>query len=132
MLPCVLIVEDEIFTALDIECALEDAGYRSVGIAPDRQTALLLAEDADIAFVDLNLRDGLTGIEIGRQLAVEFGVKVVYMTANPTLLGKGISGTMGVLTKPCTHAVVKAAADFAAQGDAAPTRTPPDELVLFT
>ena len=130
----VLIVEDEILVAIDIEAAIEDAGFEVVGIAADSTTALAKAPDAEIAFVDLNLRDGLTGIDIGRRLAEEVGVTVIYMTANPTLLGDGISGTIGVLTKPCDHSVMHQALEFAAarrlRMDAAATR-PPEKLRLF-
>ncbi len=128
----VLIVEDEIFVALDVENAVEDAGYTVIGIAPDSHSALQLAENADIAFIDLNLRDGLTGIAVGRRLASEMGVTVVYMTANPSLLGEGVDGTIGVLTKPCSHRVIVAALDFAA-AKRAPRGAiePPADLRLF-
>lgn len=130
----VLIVEDEILVALDIEAAIEDAGFEVVGIAADSTTALAKASDAEIAFVDLNLRDGLTGIDIGRRLAEEIGITVIYMTANPTLLGKGISGTIGVLTKPCDHSVMHQALQFAAsrrlQADMTLAK-PPENLRLF-
>lgn len=57
----VLIVEDEIFVALEIEQIVEDAGFAVSAIAADRESALMAANDCDIALVDLNLRDGPTG-----------------------------------------------------------------------
>jgi ActR/RegA family two-component response regulator len=56
-----MIVEDEIFVALDLERILIDAGYHVVAIAADRETALIAAAGCDFAFVDVNLRDGPTG-----------------------------------------------------------------------
>ena len=54
----VLIVEDEIFAALHLEDTVRDLGYSVVGIAPDKLSAMELAEARpDLAFVDLNLRD---------------------------------------------------------------------------
>jgi two-component system, response regulator PdtaR len=129
----VLIVEDEIFVALDIETTAEDAGYTVVGIAPDSRAAFDLAPRAELAFVDLNLRDGLTGIGIGHKLAAEFGITVVYMTANPSLLGEGVSGTIGVLTKPCSPVVMRAALEFAAarRASSAACAEPPVDLRIF-
>ncbi len=98
--PRVLIVEDEIFVAADLEATLEDLGYDPIGIAADRETAFALAEQRpDIALVDLNLRDGETGMEIGRLLGAK-GIAVLYMTANPRSLGDGVPGTLGVVGKP--------------------------------
>ena len=65
--------------------------------------ALALASKADIALVDLNLRDGPSGIGIGKILAQTHGVTVIFMTANPSQLGDGVSGTVGVLPKPATE-----------------------------
>ena len=62
MTPSVLIVEDEIFVASDIARILEDAGYRVAAIAADRKEALEAGPKAQIALVDINLRDGITVI----------------------------------------------------------------------
>ena len=56
-----LIVEDEIFVALDLERILTDAGYQVAAIAADSETALAAAPGCSFAFVDVNLRDGMTG-----------------------------------------------------------------------
>ena len=109
----VLIVEDEMMIALELEMILEDLGHQPVGVAPDLVTAESLADQQiDLALVDLNLRDGLTGPEIGKRLG-EKGVTVLFITANPRLLGDGISGTIGVLTKPTDADSVRAAVDYA-------------------
>lgn len=110
----ILIVEDEMLVALEMETILEEKGYRVAGIATDLESALAFADaDIDLALVDLNLRDGLTGPEIGKRLANEYKAGVVFITANPRLLGDGIAGTIGVLTKPADEAALTAAVDFA-------------------
>ena len=102
----ILIVEDEMLVAFELEAILEDLGYDPVGIAPDLDTASRLADESiDLALVDLNLRDGLTGPEIGRMLS-ENGTTVLFLTANPAILGDGIAGTVGVLTKPANQKAV--------------------------
>lgn len=96
----VLIVEDEIFVALHLESAIQDLGCEVVGIAPDEATALELAlVKPDLAFVDLNLRDGLTGPQIARTLANQFGTKVLILTANPAQAGEKFDGLLGVMGK---------------------------------
>lgn len=96
----VLIVEDEIFVALEIEQIVEDAGFAVSAIAADRESALVAAADCDIALVDLNLRDGPTGPVIGMELAARYGVRVIYVTANPAQIGSASQAALGVITKP--------------------------------
>ena len=123
----VLVVEDEIFVAIEIESVLQDLGHFPIGIAADSRTALELAMDAELAFVDLNLVDGPTGIDVGRTLA-DRGVTVLYMTANPSQLGAGVPGTIGVLPKPVNERELRSAVEFAVafrkrqEGVAPPTR----------
>ena len=72
-----------------------------LGVAADLEGAMSFAErEIDLAIVDLNLRDGLTGPQIGQRLANEHNAAVLFVTANPRLLGDGVAGTIGVLTKP--------------------------------
>ena len=107
-----LIVEDEILVALDMEHILTSMGCEVVGIAADRDAALSLGAEADIALVDLNLRDGQTGPEIGRLLASDHGVKVVFVTANPALLGEGVEGALGVIGKPVSGSSLMATVNY--------------------
>ena len=97
----VLIVEDEIFTALDLEDELLSHGYEVVGIAADRKEALRLADRADVALVDVNLRDGPTGVGVGVTLAREYGVQVLFLTANPAMVAERAPDAVGCLGKPC-------------------------------
>jgi DNA-binding response OmpR family regulator len=128
----ILIVEDEMLVAMELEAILADSGFDPVGIAPDLTTAEdYFDETLDLALVDLNLRDGLTGPEIGKLLS-EKGVTVLFLTANPRVLGDGIAGTVGVLTKPTDSQTVKTAVDYALRlrkGEAAVV--PPASLRLF-
>lgn len=126
-----LIVEDEILVALDLESALVEIGIEVVGIAADRATALDMADGVDFALVDVNLRDGQTGPSIGRALAMEHGVKVIFVTANPAQLGDGIEGTMGVMSKPFSDASICATVAFLTAHAAQEDVSPPRELRLF-
>ncbi|WP_309601417.1 response regulator [Sphingomonas sp.] len=127
----ILIVEDEMLVALELESILSDSGFEPVGIAPDLSTAEeYFGETIDLALVDLNLRDGLTGPQIGKLLS-EKGVTVLFLTANPRMLGDGISGTIGVLTKPTDSETVKSAVDYALRIRSGEAVAPPAALKLF-
>ena len=122
----ILIVEDEFLVALELQSILIDLGYETLGIAPDLATARrYFDEDIDLALVDLNLRDGLTGPQIGATLGSS-GVTVLFVTANPRLLGNGISGAIGVITKPTDEDMVCSAVAFAlAVRQGQPAKAPP-------
>lgn len=127
----VLVVEDEIFVAIEIENAVEELGYRPIGIAADAKSALRLGGEADVALVDLNLRDGPTGSEIGRTLAEAHGVTVLFMTANPSQLGDGVPGTLGVISKPVMDDELKQAVSYAVARRSRHEAPPPARLRLF-
>ncbi|TCV67150.1 response regulator receiver domain-containing protein [Neorhizobium sp. R1-B] len=123
----VLIVEDEFMVALELESVLEDLGYQVIGIAADSTTASRLAElSPDVALVDVNLRDGPTGTLVGQRLG-KLGIKVVFTTANPALLGTGVPDTIGVLSKPYDANQVEDALEFV-RGELS---APPAPLVVF-
>jgi CheY-like chemotaxis protein len=127
----ILIVEDEMLVALNLEMILEDLGHEPVGIVPDLASAEPFYDGAlDLALVDLNLRDGLTGPQIAERLSAR-GVPVLFVTANPRMLGNGIAGTIGVLTKPSDPPTVQAAVDYVLGIRAGRRCTPPPELKLF-
>lgn len=127
----VLVVEDEIFVAIELENLLQDLGHEPVGIAAESRKALALGEKAELAFVDINLVDGPTGIEVGKALAAQ-GVTVVYMTANPGQLGDGVPGTIGVIPKPLETSEMRQAIEYAAAVRRAETSAvPPRRLRLF-
>ncbi len=131
-IPTVLIVEDEMLVATDLEASLEELGYRPVGIAPDMSKALELAElRPDVALVDCNLRDGLTGPQIGRLLGCAYGTTVVFLTANPRLLEDGVEGTLGVVSKPCGYDSVARVVDFAVRARGGDCSAPPIGLTMF-
>lgn len=128
----ILIVEDEMLVAMELESILADSGFEPVGIAPDLSTAEeYFDQSIDLALVDLNLRDGLTGPQIGKMLG-DKGVTVLFLTANPRILGDGIAGTVGVLTKPTDSAIVRDAVDYAlGLRTGRQVADPPQSLKLF-
>ena len=130
----ILIIEDEALVAMELRFVLEDLGYDVVATVGDASSARRIAAETviDLALVDIHLSDGPTGIELGRELANEPGVTVLFMTANPGMLAKGVDGAIGVLTKPADERAVSKSVEYALrrrQGQ--PVDYAPPELRLF-
>jgi CheY-like chemotaxis protein len=130
----ILIIEDEALVALELRFVLEDLGHEVVGIAADVHQAerLISTHDVDLALVDIHLSDGPTGIDLGRHLAQDHRVSVLFMTANPGMVRNGVAGTIGVLSKPTDERAVRTAVDYALGKRAgSPPPMAPPELQLF-
>ena len=127
----VLIVEDEPLIALDLEMTIEEMGVHVAGLAADREAAFRLAPLANIAFVDVNLSDGATGPEIGRKLAEDHGISVVFMTANPEVVAGGVSGALGVVQKPVMPRVVEQLLKYVAARRAGILAVVPPQMMVF-
>lgn len=130
----ILIIEDEALVAMELRFVLEDLGYEVAGTAADARTArnLVRETEVDLALVDIHLSDGPTGVDLGRDLANDAGVTVLYMTANPGMVRDGVAGTIGVLSKPTDERAVQSAVDYALRRrEGRPVEYAPPELQLF-
>lgn len=110
----ILIVEDEILIALELESLLQDAGHEVVGVAISSSEALALGRELspDLAFVDIHLTDGPTGVEVARELASRHGVIVLFMTANAKRIPEDFAGARGAISKPYTERGVREALTY--------------------
>lgn len=109
----IVIVEDEFLVALQLEDILLDGGYDVIATVPDRAAADTIAQVADVALVDLNLRDGPTGPEIARVLSERFGTRIIYVTANAGQIGDPASTALGVVHKPFSRQAIEASIAYA-------------------
>jgi CheY-like chemotaxis protein len=100
----VLLVEDEMIVALDLEQVIEAAGFKLDAHAVRGSEALELFERRrpGLCLVDIQLLDGPVGFECGRRFA-EAGCLVVFMTANVAALPPDLGGAFGVIAKPFTN-----------------------------
>jgi len=114
----ILVVEDEILIALELESLLQDLGHDVVGIAASSADALALGQEIrpDLAFVDIHLADGPTGVDVARQLSVQQGVTVLFMTANAKRIPEDFGGAWGVIAKPYTERGVREALAYVMAG----------------
>lgn len=111
----VMVVEDQPILAMELELMLTDYDCEVVGLAMDQPSALMLARrhEPDLALVDVNLLDGLTGPQVAHELVEHHGVAVVFMTANPEQIPEGFSGALGVVCKPFDRSTLRDVVDFA-------------------
>lgn len=130
----VLIVEDEFLLADEIEYALRQLGHDVVGIAATSQQALALAEKTrpDLAFVDIQLRDGPTGVAVARRIADMIGTRCVFVSSSLERIPEDYAGAVGHIGKPYSEGGLTSAIAYI--GDAidgpGPRRAKPSSLVL--
>ena len=98
----VLVVENEILIAMDLEVMLNALGVRSIYHAPTCREALewLDGRTPDIAILDLHLRDG-PGTIVAERLAARGVPFIVYSGDIPALAGHGLLSRAAWVTKPC-------------------------------
>lgn len=102
----VLIVEDEALLLMQLEATVEAEGHAIVGTAMSAGEAIALSRvvEPDVAFIDLNLLDGPTGIFVARHLRGMEKTIFVFITANVTRLPQDYEGAVGVVSKPFSQA----------------------------
>jgi DNA-binding response OmpR family regulator len=83
---CVLIVEDEMLLALDLEDILQEAGYGVVGNAVDMHQAIAMCEKhgdkIDIAIMDVHLARGTNGVETAKILRQRWNIPSLFVSGN--------------------------------------------------
>lgn len=80
----ILIVEDEVLIAMDVEQSVEDAGHSVVKIATTAASAVKAAEDhrPDVVLMDLRLADGSSGADAAREILQRFGIRSIFISGN--------------------------------------------------
>ena len=79
----ILIVEDEVITAMDIKNMLKNFGFDVVGIASTGKDAINKAEEfrSDLVLMDISLKGEMDGIEAAEEIKSLYDIPVVYMSA---------------------------------------------------
>ncbi|MBC8131051.1 MAG: response regulator [Rhizobiaceae bacterium] len=107
----VLIVEDELILAMDLEDILTSAGHEVIGTAADMHQALKIAEAdrPDLALMDMNLARGTNGLETARRLRERFDVPSLFISGNLDAKTREIAAAyrpVGFVPKPFSEADV--------------------------
>ncbi|RLJ80991.1 sigma 54-interacting transcriptional regulator [Pedobacter alluvionis] len=100
----VLIVEDQFIEANNLEIMLEEAGYLVCGMAKSVQEAIKIidARTPDLALVDIQLKGGLSGIDLAVILK-QRNIPFIYVSANSdhaTLIKAKATQPYGFIVKP--------------------------------
>jgi DNA-binding response OmpR family regulator len=128
----VMIVEDEMLLAMELESEVEMAGHQVTGVAMSSAQAReqMSTSKPDFAFVDIHLMDGPTGIGVGRELAAA-GIPYIFVSGNIKKIPKDFAGALGAIEKPYTMNGMKNALAYVSaivKGD--DSNSPPASLVL--
>jgi len=115
----VLIVEDEAVLCMDIEAMVEECGHTVVGDAMCLADVMALSDMAapDIAFVDIQLADGSSGLEVCAWIRARWDTTaVVFVSANPAIIPADFAGAHGVIPKPFSRHGLASAMRFIGEG----------------
>ncbi len=101
----ILIVEDEIIVAQDLQQSLQRLGYLVPVIASSGEKAIRHVAELhpDLVLMDITLKGSLDGVEVAERIRDQFDIPVVYLTAHAdkkTLQRAKITGPLGYLVKP--------------------------------
>jgi DNA-directed RNA polymerase specialized sigma24 family protein len=81
----VLVIEDEMLIAMDLEALVESLGHRIAGTARTHAEAIALAKAKrpGLVLADIQLADGSSGLDAVNELLDNFKVPVIFITAYP-------------------------------------------------
>lgn len=79
----VLIVEDEIIVAMELEARLMRMGFQVVGKAASGKLALELfqSQQIDLVLMDINIKGDSDGVQIAEKMAMLSPTPIIYLTA---------------------------------------------------
>lgn len=114
----ILVVEDEVIVALDLEARLSDMGYLVLGPAHSGEEAVEIAlrERPDLVLLDINLGQGIDGAEVARQVRERIDVPTIFLTAHSdpaTIERVKRLSPMGYLIKPFNERELRSSIEIA-------------------
>jgi two-component system, response regulator PdtaR len=79
----ILVIEDDLLIATQVEITLAEAGFEVVGVAPTGEEALELAakDPPDLAVVDIRLAGDRDGVDTALELFRSHGVRCIFASA---------------------------------------------------
>ncbi|QGY40899.1 response regulator [Pseudodesulfovibrio cashew] len=110
----ILVVEDDPLARLDIQTALERAGYEVAGMAASGCEAIEMADSLrpDLVLMDIRLEGDMDGVEAAQEISRHQDLPVIFLTVyadEETLRWAKASGPFGYLLKPVDHKELKSA-----------------------
>lgn len=101
----ILVVEDEVLVARDIQARLTRMGYEVIGTAARGEDAIEMAHQGapDLILMDINLRGKMDGIEAAAKINQTQSIPVIFCTAysnNEVLQRAKVTSPFGYVLKP--------------------------------
>jgi signal transduction histidine kinase/CheY-like chemotaxis protein len=114
----ILIVEDEIMIARDIETRLRELGYAVPTIASSGEDAIARAAETrpDLVLMDVQLTGEMGGVTAAEEIQARFDIPVIYLTTcadDETLERAKISGPLDYILKPVEATELLSAVEMA-------------------
>ena len=80
----ILIVEDNVIIADDLQQIIENFGYNVIGnvISYEKAVEFLLNNKIDLVLIDINLATEKTGIDLAKYINLNFSIPFIYLTSN--------------------------------------------------
>lgn len=103
--PKILIVEDELIISEMLKEIIHDCGCEVVAQARDFSEALieLVKHKIDIAFLDVNIGEGKSGIQLAEHIKLKYGIPFVFVTSygdRDSIMRAIVTNPEAYLTKP--------------------------------
>jgi len=103
--PKILVVEDEVITAMDIVQTLEGFGYTVVGTASSAEEAIEKTSYLlpDLVLMDIALEGTMDGVAAAKRIKAHFDLPIIYLTAHSdasTMEQVKFSNPYGLIFKP--------------------------------
>lgn len=98
----ILLAEDEMLVAMDVEAFLQDDGYDVCGIAATAAEAIELAarHHPHLAIMDVNLASGSNGLDGVRVLMTRWNIPAIVVSGHANRQDAIAAGAVGWLQKP--------------------------------
>lgn len=114
----ILIVDDEIIIAREIEYRLQQLGYAIVGAASSGEEALELValHQPDLVLMDIVLKGAMDGIEAAAEIVRQWNIPVIFVTAytdEETLQRAKITEPYAYIVKPFSERELRANIEMA-------------------
>lgn len=101
----ILVVEDEIIVAMDLERRLKNLGYTVIGAVDSGEEAITFAleKQPDLVLMDIHLKGSVDGISAAEQIKNRLDIPIIYISAytdGETLSRAKLTEPFGYLVKP--------------------------------
>jgi DNA-binding response OmpR family regulator len=130
----ILVVEDDPILAITLENELIDAGHEVIGPATTAAEGhqLALAHRPDVALLNINLKNGSSGVDLARSMLADLGTPSIFISGNMQEARQGRDAAIGYLSKPYQFSAVLQSIEIAAKiGKGEKHGLPPHGLELY-